>query len=78
MIYVGRDEVVLTHWWMGPRPQDDHWSALQGVGSHVVELRDPWPTNPWENVKSRTDFEMRATGGAPGVFSIVRLSHFPF
>jgi hypothetical protein len=75
--YIRNQEVVMVHWWMGPQPWDDHWSAFQSLGSDSLELRDPWPWNPAANQKSTREFLYRGTTGQMGQFYIVRISDRP-
>jgi hypothetical protein len=69
-------EVVLIHWAMGTGWEDGHWSAVQEINSAEIHLRDPWPSNPIENVKEIWDFSQRSLA-APGFFSVVRVSDRP-
>lgn len=73
---VSHQEVVLIHWRMGTGREDGHWSAVQEINSAEIHLRDPWPSNPIENVKGIWDFAQRSLV-APGVFTVVRISERP-
>jgi len=74
---LGREEVVLVHWWMGPEAYDFHWSVFQSLSAVHVHLRDPWPTSPVDHLYSSAEFRLRSGMSVPGKFHVVRIATSP-